>query len=77
VKAYKIEILVIDHDKLGWIDTVSEIQNARFPNDCLNLIVKSVSEKDIGEWSDDHPLNKAATCEAEYKRLFSNEAQPD
>jgi hypothetical protein len=26
--------------------------------------------KDIGEWSDDHPLNHNHTAETEYKRLF-------
>lgn len=70
MKAYKIEILVIDFDELGEKGIVDELSNANFPNDCVTLQVKNVIEKDIGEWSDDHPLNKNFTSTAEYHRLF-------
>jgi hypothetical protein len=29
-----------------------------------------VSEEDIGEWNDNHPLNKQDTFEKEFMRLF-------
>ena len=70
MKAYKIEILVIDFDELGSESIVSEIENANYPNDCLSPKVKSIVEKDIGEWSDDHPLNKLTTCDSEYRNVF-------
>jgi hypothetical protein len=71
MKAYKIEILVIDFDNLGETGIKQELDNARFPNDCISLDVKSITVKDIGEWTDEHPLNKLATCDAEYHRLFA------
>lgn len=71
MKAYKIELLVIDFDGLGKDSIIREIENANYPNDCLSPIVKSVVEKDIGEWDDDHPLNKRATSDGAYKEIFN------
>jgi hypothetical protein len=71
MKAYKIEILVIDHDSLGEASLREELVNANFPNDCISLDIKSITEKDVGEWHDEHPLNKLSTCDSEYRRLFS------
>lgn len=71
MKAYKIEILVIDFDELGESQIKTELENVNFPNDCVSLNIKSITEKDIGEWTDEHPLNKRATCDAEYQRLFT------
>ncbi len=72
MKAYKIEILVIDHDEVGKDNIVNYLENARFANDCLSLDVKDVVEKDIGQWTDNHPLNNFATYRKEYERLFRN-----
>jgi len=72
MNAYKIELFVIDYDEIGKEQIKEYINEADFPNHCLNLKVKNVVEKDIGEWHDDHPLNKKITCEAEYKRLFGD-----
>ena len=70
MKAYKIEILVIDNENIGSDDIKETIENVSFPNHCLVLKVKNIIEKDIGEWHDNHPLNKKATCDNEYKKLF-------
>lgn len=70
MKAYKIELLVIDFEDLGEKSLREEILNARYPNDCVTPIVKSIVERDIGKWSDEHPLNKRDTCDLEYKRIF-------
>lgn len=70
MKAYKIELLVIDFDELGKDLLIQEIENARYPNDCVTPQVKSVVERDIGEWTDDHPLNKRSTSDSAYKELF-------
>ena len=72
MKAYKIEILVIDFDGLGKDGIEQEINNVRYPNDCLSLDFKNIIEKDIGEWHDDHPLNKRDTCDSEYLKLFGD-----
>lgn len=71
MKAFKTEILIIDFDELGKDGILEELENANFPNDCLSLDVQSIEEKDIGEWSDDHPLNNISTSRAECKRLFA------
>lgn len=63
MKAYEITLRIIDFYGLGPAEIKSVLENARY-------IVASLREADIGEWSDDHPLNKASTAEAEWRRLF-------
>lgn len=70
MKVMKIEILVIDFDGVGEDGIKSVIENSRYPNRCINPEVKDIKTVDIGEWSDDHPLNNMTTCDEEYKRLF-------
>ena len=70
MKAYKIELLIVDIDGIGEESIKAEVENARYPNDCVNPQVKSIECRDIGQWHDDHPLNKRATADAEYQRLF-------
>lgn len=70
MKAYKFEVLVIDFDQLGGDEIAQTIQNANYPNDCISPSVESIGERDIGEWTDDHPLNKAG-CSLEYQKLFN------
>lgn len=69
MKAYKIELLIVDHDDVG-ADIPSMIEDGHYPNHCLAPIVMSVQEADIGEWDDNHPLNKRDTMTWEYNRLF-------
>lgn len=71
MKAYKIELLVIDFDEIGIHEIVSELENANYANDCISPEFKSSKVADIGEWYNDHPLNKIETSDAEYRRLFS------
>ena len=66
MKAYVMQVLVIDHDGYGPENAKDIVEQTRY----INASVKSFAELDIGEWSDDHPLNKHSTCEAEYKRLL-------
>ena len=70
MKAYKLEILIIDFDGLGSKGIVEEIENTRFANDCLSLDIKQIEERDIGEWHDDHPLNSPILADEEYKKLW-------
>ncbi len=57
MKAYKIELLVIDHDECGGDEIAGHIENVNYPNDCISPNVLSIKEADIGEWHDNHPLN--------------------
>lgn len=70
MKAYKIELLVIDLDTIGSVLIRDVIENLRFANRSVVPLVKNIQERDIGEWGDDHPLNQRATADAEYRRLF-------
>lgn len=69
MKAYLATILVVDHEKYGPDDFRSSIENLRhwYPT------VMDVKEAEIGEWSDEHPLNSYDTMTSECKRLFESE----
>jgi hypothetical protein len=70
MKAYKLEILVIDHDELGPEEIKDVIENIKYPNWCISPSVKSIIAREIGEWHDNHPLNLFSTMDGEYTRLF-------
>ena len=71
MKAYKMTVLIIDHDGMGAEDIKATLENQRFLNHCISPNVKAVEEVDIGEWTDNHPLNRFDTADAEFERLFS------
>lgn len=58
MRAYKVELLIIDHDELGEDVIRDTLENTRYPNHCMSPHVRAVKSADIGEWHDDHPLNK-------------------
>lgn len=58
MKAYRVSVLVIDHDQLGSTGIKENMENVRYPNRCMYPHILGIEEADIGEWSDDHPLNK-------------------
>jgi len=70
MKAYKVELLIIDFDNLGENGVKEAIENASFSNRCISPDVKKITEKDIGPWDDSHPLNNRMKCDEEYKKLF-------
>lgn len=70
MKAYKIELLIIDFDGIGSDGISEEILNARYANDCIDPQIKKITESDIGEWHDGHPLNLKSQSTEEYKKLF-------
>jgi len=70
MKVYKVELMIIDFDGLGANEIQSVIENQKFPNRCIFPDVMDISERDIGEWSDDHPLNNTRTSASEYRKLF-------
>lgn len=70
MKAYKIELLVIDFDEVG-SEIPQIIENQKYPNYCISPFVMDIKEADIGDWSDDHPLNKRDTMKECYKNIFN------
>jgi len=72
MKAYQIELMVLDFDGLGSDGIKAEIENTRYANRCIKPEVMACEERDIGEWSDEHPLNQSDKADAEYHRLFSS-----
>jgi len=73
MKVYKVEVLVIDFEDIGADGVKAEIENANYGNDCIRPEVKTCEERDVGEWSDSHPLNRRNTKDAEYRRLFATD----
>lgn len=67
---HKITITVLDFDNIGEDSIVDHIENTRYPNHCINPKVLKIESKEIGEWNDDHPLNKKETSEEYIERLF-------
>lgn len=74
MKAYRVELLIIDFDGLGPTEIEATLEHQKYPNYCISPSVKAIEEKDIGEWTDAHPLNHSETANDEYKRLFGRAA---
>ena len=66
MKAYKLEILVLDFDEIGLDQTINYVEDIKYPNHCISPDVLSSKTYDIGEWDDNHPLNKRDTNKEEY-----------
>lgn len=71
MKAYKVELLILDFDQLGEDGIRGALEHTRYPNDCISPSVMAVEARDIGEWDDSNPLNRYDLREAEYRRLFA------
>jgi hypothetical protein len=69
MKAYLASVLIVDHENYGMEDAKVCLSSLRgwYPS------VIDCKEADIGEWDDDHPLNKLDTIKAECDRLFGAE----
>jgi len=71
MEAIKLEVLVVDFDKLGGEGVARTIEDARYPNRCIYPRVLNTQVADLGEWDDSHPLNQdMEAAAAEVKRLF-------
>ena len=76
MRAYKITLLFLDFEDIGPQEAKSLIENARLPNRIDPGTVMDLQEADIGEWSDDHPLNKRATMFEAFRSLFDKGNNP-
>lgn len=72
MKAYKLEVLVIDHEGYGPTAIAAEVENCRH----LTLSVINSQAAEIGEWTDEHPLNYGDKQRAECERLFPQVQSP-
>lgn len=68
MKVYKAELLIIDFDGVG--ESLEEMKHFLETIKYLHPTVMDIKEADIGEWTDDHPLNKRDQAEEYYKKLF-------
>jgi len=68
--AFKVEVLIIDanDENIKESDITTEIEFSCEVGNAFCKVMK-VTEKNIGEWSDDHPLN-GLEMEEEYRKLF-------
>jgi len=69
VKAIKIEVVVVDFESYGADEIASMISGHR---DLLSMVI-SKQEVDIGDWTDDHPLNQDSTGIDAARLLFNNQ----
>ena len=66
MKAYKVEVLVLDNEQLGEDSIKYLLENVKW----VYPKIMSIQSKEIGEWDDDHPLNKKDEAEQYYQELF-------
>jgi hypothetical protein len=75
MKAYKLTLLINDHDEVG--DEIKDIiENQKYPNYCIAPYVMDMQSVDVGEWSDEHPLNKRSTMKEKFNKLFNAPDRP-
>ena len=66
MKAYKFEVVIIDFENMGEQEIKHCLENAKY----ISPLCISQGSADIGEWHDDHPLNKRATMHQAALDLF-------
>lgn len=74
MRVYKVELMIVDFDEVG-DDIPVVIENQRYPNYCISPHVVKMEHREIGEWHDDHPLNKRDSFKKYYEELFSKDEQ--
>ena len=69
MKVHKVVLLVVDTDNMGAEGIKEVVESERYPNRCISPHVIAVETRDIGEWTDAHPLNHSNSLN-EFRRLF-------
>lgn len=64
--ALKMEILVLDFEGSQLNDIIASIENNKY----YVVKVKTIYQRTIENWNDEHPLNQHETCEQAYLDLF-------
>lgn len=71
MQVHKVTICIVDHDRVGAKGIKEVIENESWPNHCINPQVVSVETREIGEWTDDNPLNQHKTFLSTFEKLFA------
>ena len=75
MRVMRLEVIVVDTDNIGEKAIREAIEHSKYPNWCITARVRGIETRDIGEWNDDHPLNRRDTAEEELNRLFGKANQ--
>lgn len=67
MKAYKLEVLVLDFEETGDDEVKGLIENNKY----LIVDVITLKSKKIDDWDDDHPLNNTETQKEAFKKIFA------
>ena len=70
MKACIAVLTLVDNDEIGAAEIRRVLEDTRYPNYCISPHVFRIETVEIGEWDDDHPLNRGKTALAEWHRLF-------
>ncbi len=73
MKAYKVTVLVIDHDDVGQEAVERSLEKSDYTNDIIDPMIMEIEQREIGEWGDSHPLNIYSQRRGEYEKLFQND----
>jgi hypothetical protein len=78
VRAYKVTLLILDHEDLGEDRICDVLTGTRYPNHCIGPEVLSIRSAEIGEWHDDHPLSVVDSMQARLmiRRIFRGVKPP-
>ncbi len=73
MQVHKLTVVVIDFDEIGPDGVKEALETGRYANGCISPDVVAIKSVDIGQWSDDNPLNNRKTFDAELQKLFPTE----
>ena len=71
MKVFKVELMIVDYDNIGHDEIRDVLENVKYPNHCISPTVTNIDWRDIGDWHDDHPLNKR-NADAFFRGLFND-----
>lgn len=66
MKAYKLEVLVLDFEESGDDEVIGLIENNKY----LTVDIITLKSKQVDDWDDDHPLNSTETQKEAFEKMF-------
>ena len=69
---HKVILSILDHDGLGAEEVKDVLENTKYPNYCIAPQVEEIQSVDIGDWTDDHPMNQSRSGEV-FKEMFEGD----
>lgn len=74
MKVYQITLQAFDFYDYGAEEVKNILEEALHNISNVTINVRSMEEREIGVWTDDHPLNRRETKEWEWRRLFGGQS---